>query len=233
MLMKSIPELIYDQRPDFKWYLNLNLTPLSFSLSVEQIQEEYDLFLKRRWRQYTRKVREDGVIGISKFRSREHLRQWMEKSPDFFQLIQSYMYTLSQSAKDRKRFTPVIHRIDKKGSWTIQNLRLGVQHMSQNEKRHTTKVRDKAERIQAFVFPTDPVTNKAIHSERRFFTSLSKLQKALKIPHKSYIRDCFKACEKACPEISTRFTLYTNAESKITYLIIEEPLQRHSILPTE
>lgn len=210
MLMNIVREQLLNFAPSLDEFLTLFPSSLGTVPKSSDIKREIEKWEKSRWKQYRRNIKR--IPTRVQFRSLQHFMEWVYSQVGVSAHIQSYLYSLNTPFK--KKFIPVIHRIDKKLGWEPNNLRVGVNHNSADQRKYLKTDPKKSklpETRQVFVIPLlkEKQGMRLDYSKMVFCANTSKAQELLKISHKNYIADKLHESENQCPE-ATPFCVYKN-----------------------
>lgn len=206
MLMNSVREQILNSSLDLGEFLMLFPTKTASLPTPARIRVEIETWEKNRWKQHLRHTKKERRGAPATFASKQELLDWVYTQPEILKYLQSYLYALSiPDKKLHKKFIPVIHRVDKKLFWTKDNMRIGVNHNSADQRKYLKidpKKSKKPETRQVFIIPivTTKQGTQLEYSKMIFCSNTSKAQRLLKISHKNYIADKLHESETQCPE---------------------------------
>jgi hypothetical protein len=184
------------------------------NISNESIKFLITRWENQRYKQYLKNIRK---IPTETKLTKSKLIEWIYSQPETIRYLKSWI----ESGTDKK-YIPIIHRCDKKKTWTLDNMRIGLQHESIDQRRYKKEDRSNSKlptSRQVFIYPLISDKNGNLRPDfknKLFAGNLSEAQKKLNITHKTLLADKLNKCAEDNPDIQP-FCFYKNC-----YFIIEK-----------
>lgn len=183
-------------------------------VSAQTIKLSISLWENQKHKQYLKNTRK---LQSGKRLTKPQLIEWIYDQPETIQYLKSWI----ESGKNKK-YNPVIHRMDKKKGWTLDNMRMGLQHESIDQRRYKKEDRSNSKTPvsrQVFIYPLICDRDNSLRPDLKhkvFAGNLTEAQKKLNITHKTLLADKLNKCAEDNPDIQP-FCFYKNR-----YFIIEK-----------
>lgn len=209
----ALENLLFSLRNYLALYQDVNQKGVTV-VSSGTIKLKIHLWEKQKYRQYLKNTLK---ISSGTRITRNELLDWIYEQPETIPFLRSWI----ESGSDKK-YIPVLHRLDKKKGWTLDNMRMGLQHESIDQRRYKKEDRSNASKAvsrQVFIYPLIRERDKSLRPDfkkKLFAGTLTEAHRKLGITHKSYLADKLKKCAQDNPEVQP-FCFYNDC-----FFIIEK-----------